>query len=541
MWGASGKESDGILRLSAVKETLDEGGNFARFVGEVGTEGAVAVGAELVERAVDGGGRKDAVRLEDVAALLETIGRGGAAVGQLGKALHKFGLIGGVDVDIDVGGACHFEGIGHFKAVASRHANAGQQLIDVGRTVGIADLHRLFAARVAQGGGFERIGFATHVDIARPPEGNAHQHGAVAVAPAHIGGGFLVRHETEIRSGVLVAESREGGGEIHESGNETTGVVAQFASVVEHEVVAVAGDAHVHMESRTGLAGGDLRGEGDVEPFFVGEVTDDPLRNDELVSGFTDGNGEKLNLVLLIDQPILGEIAHFGVAVLDLRTGLGDGEHALGAEGVGFGKGCRFVVGALVDSGIAFFVGFDDVVLEFAHSFELHAGDFAEGFGGLEERLLGGGSEGASVFVEIGAEQTEGGDLGEGIDKGGREARQHIEVAAAGADEAEEARSVYALAAAEEGVEIGAVGDDEIERFEASVAGGIEEIDHADAVFGNVAHDVGLGEFTRRLLEVGHEGVGVEEEIFVVHDTEKLGGSRCAERWRSGTRVWRVR
>ena len=33
VWGASGKESDGMLRLSAVKETLDEGGNFTRFVG----------------------------------------------------------------------------------------------------------------------------------------------------------------------------------------------------------------------------------------------------------------------------------------------------------------------------------------------------------------------------------------------------------------------------------------------------------------------------------------------------------------------------
>ena len=191
-------------------------------------------------------------------------------------------------------------------------------MIDVGRTVGIADLHRLFAARVAQGGGFERIGFATHVDIARPAEGNAHQHGTVAVAPAHIGGGFLVRHETEIgRWGFLLPKAVRAGGEIHQAGDETTGVVAQFAGVVEHEVIAVAGDAHVHMESRTGLAGGDLRGEGDIEPFFVGEVANDPLRNDELVGGFADGNGEKLNLVLLIYQPILREITHFGVAVLD--------------------------------------------------------------------------------------------------------------------------------------------------------------------------------------------------------------------------------
>ena len=120
-----------------------------------------------------------------------------------------------------------------------------------------------------------------------------------------------MRHETEIGGGIFVAESREGGGEIHQAGDETTGIVAQFAGVVEHEVVAVAGDAHVDMESRTGLAGGDFRGEGDIETFFVGEVADDPLRNDELVGGFADGNGEKLNLVLLIDQTVLREIAHF--------------------------------------------------------------------------------------------------------------------------------------------------------------------------------------------------------------------------------------
>lgn len=33
VWGASGRKSDGMLRLSAVEETLDEGGNFTRFVG----------------------------------------------------------------------------------------------------------------------------------------------------------------------------------------------------------------------------------------------------------------------------------------------------------------------------------------------------------------------------------------------------------------------------------------------------------------------------------------------------------------------------
>ena len=49
MWGASGRESDGILRFSAVEETLDEGGNFGRPVGYVGTERAVAVTHGSVE------------------------------------------------------------------------------------------------------------------------------------------------------------------------------------------------------------------------------------------------------------------------------------------------------------------------------------------------------------------------------------------------------------------------------------------------------------------------------------------------------------
>ena len=49
MWGASGRESDGMLRFSAVEETLDEGGNFGRPVGYVGTERAVAVTHGSVE------------------------------------------------------------------------------------------------------------------------------------------------------------------------------------------------------------------------------------------------------------------------------------------------------------------------------------------------------------------------------------------------------------------------------------------------------------------------------------------------------------
>ena len=49
MWGASGRESDGMLRFFAEEETLDESDNFGRLVGYVGTERTVAVTYGSVE------------------------------------------------------------------------------------------------------------------------------------------------------------------------------------------------------------------------------------------------------------------------------------------------------------------------------------------------------------------------------------------------------------------------------------------------------------------------------------------------------------
>ena len=49
VWGASGRENNGLLRFFAVKETLDESGDFGWLVCYVGTECAVAVTHGSVE------------------------------------------------------------------------------------------------------------------------------------------------------------------------------------------------------------------------------------------------------------------------------------------------------------------------------------------------------------------------------------------------------------------------------------------------------------------------------------------------------------
>lgn len=52
-----------------------------RTVGDVGAEGAVVEGAEGTDDTINHGGAEDSIFLVDLALLLETIGRGHAAVG----------------------------------------------------------------------------------------------------------------------------------------------------------------------------------------------------------------------------------------------------------------------------------------------------------------------------------------------------------------------------------------------------------------------------------------------------------------------------
>ena len=48
----------------------------------IGTQGAVAIGAQALDDAVDHGGAEDVVLLEHFALLLEAVGRGLTAVGE---------------------------------------------------------------------------------------------------------------------------------------------------------------------------------------------------------------------------------------------------------------------------------------------------------------------------------------------------------------------------------------------------------------------------------------------------------------------------
>ena len=135
--------------------------------------------------------------------------------------------------------------------MSARHADAGEELIDIGRPIGGADFDRLLEGGVkleGPGPGFQWIGLGTHVHIGRPAEGYAHQHRAVAIAPAHVGGGFLMRHEAEVGRGGLVAKSGEGGRKLHHAGNHAAGIIADFA-VVEHTVSPVLHHPHVDVEA----------------------------------------------------------------------------------------------------------------------------------------------------------------------------------------------------------------------------------------------------------------------------------------------------
>ena len=323
-------------------------------------------------------------------------------------------------------------------------------------------------------------------------------------------------HQPQVGRGVLVAEGGDGGCHVHHAGNDGACLVAELPAACHH-VAAVLHDAHVYVESRPRLACGDLGSEGDGEAHPCGHVSHHPFGHHELVGALLGLHGQKLYLALLIDAAVLAEIAHLRVAVLDLSAGTRDVVHATGAEVHRLGERSRLVVSALVGGGEGSVVRHHHIVFQFAHGVERHARHLCEDACGLAQRVLGRTLEGQTVPGEKRGQQAQCGHLGEGVDEGRAEARHHIEVAAAGADEGEEAGTVDTLATGEHGVEIGKAVDGEAERLEFAVAAGIHEVDHPYAIVAYVADDVGLGEVAGRFLQVRHHLVGVEREFVDVH------------------------
>ena len=491
----------------------DEIDEVRRMKGDIVAEGTVVESTEVADDAVDHGGTEDSIFLVDLTLLLETVGRSHAAVWQLcqfGKAVG-IGLV--VDIDINIRPFGHVEGVGHLEAMAAGDTKSGDELVNIGRAVGGTHLDSLFHRSIVVFGALEGIGLAAHIRLCRPSQRHTHEDGAVTVAPAHVGGCLLMGHETEIRHGVLVAESRDA----RCQRNHAARIIGEL-SIVEHTVPSIFHQSHVDMQARTRLARSDFRGKGDIEVHLVSQVTDDPFGNGELVGRPFCLDRKELYLVLLVDHTILHEVSHLGMTVFDVSTRLGYVLHALGAELVGLGIGCRLMVAMLVDGGEHPFIGKDDIILQFAHGVKIHTRDLTEGAARLGQRLFRCALEGIAVLVEEGAEHAERGNLGEGVDEGCGVARDDIKVAAVGLDEGEEAGAVDTLTAGEYSLEIGHVGDDEIEGFQFAIAAGVHEIDHAYLVFASEVDDVGAGEFGRGLLEKRHQGVGVHDEFFVVHD-----------------------
>ena len=474
-------------------------------------QGAVVVAAESCNRAVDGPLVEHAHGFVECALLLEALGRSHTAVGQAVELGEARGVLFLVDVHVHEGLPGLGEAVFHLKPQPDADAERGHEQIGVGAAVGRAHFEGLLERAVRGLFVFLRVGCGAHVGLAGPAEGHAHKGGTVAVAPAHVGGRLLMGNKPEIGHRHGVAECGDRRRDEHEAGDGSLRSFRQF-SVGHGDALAVLHQAHVDMHAGARLAHGDLGSEGHIQVALPCQGADDPFGKGQLVCCIFGVDRKEFDFVLLVILAVLGEVAHFAVAVLDAAAGLGDELHALGAESVELGERLGFVIAVLVFRRERGIEAGNDVVFQFAHGLEIDAEFIVQGLAGLVKREVRGGFEAFAVTVEIGAEHGERGYLGERIHKCGTEAGHHVKVGAAGLYEREKAGTVDTLAVGEDGVEVVLVVDYEIEGLDAAVTCGIHEIHHLDAVFLDETDDVGLGEGVGRLLEEGYYFVGVQRE-----------------------------
>ena len=247
------------------------------------------------------------------------------------------------------------------------------------------------------------------------------------------------------------------------------------------------------MKSRAGFACGYLGWESDVEAVFVAEIPDDPLCQYELVGCIFGGNRKKFYLILLVDGVVEREISYFRVSILYLSSGLCYVWHALCAQVIEFGKGCRFVIAFLVGSGVGSVAWGDDIIFKFAHGFKFHASDITECLASFVKGVFGWAFKRLSVFVKIRTQHRYRRYLGKRIAKCGAVSRQYVEVAASRLDEGEQAWAVDSFATCQYGVKIAEVVDYEIERFQSSVTGRVHEVYHFDSFGFDIMDYVGFG------------------------------------------------
>ena len=141
-------------------------------------------------------------------------------------------------------------------------------------------------------------------------------------------------------------------------------------------------------------------------------------------------------------------------------------------------------------------------------------------FVSLVQGVLGRALQGQSVLGEIGAEQSEGGNLCEGVEISRGETGNDVEVARSGLDVGEEAGAVDSLSEREDQVEVLEAADREVEGLEPAVARNVAEVDDADVVGGDEIDYVLLGELVGGLPDGADQGIDVVLQDAVVHKNE---------------------
>ena len=180
------------------------------------------------------------------------------------------------------------------------------------------------------------------------------------------------------------------------------------------------------MQSGTGLSCRYFRSESDVVSILVSKVTDNPFGNHQLVGCLLGTYRQKFDFVLLVYLTVKGEVSHFGMPVLNLSAGLCNVRHTLGTEFIELGIRSRLVITTLVGSREHAAVFRNDVILQFAHSLELHTGYFRKCPARLAQSVFGRTFQRFAVFIEERAEHGKRRLLGKRIYKSRTEAGYYI-------------------------------------------------------------------------------------------------------------------
>ena len=416
-----------------------------------------------------------------------------------------------VDVDVSISG--NFQRIGTFKTVAAGNRQTGKEQVDVGGTVGGTHFNGLLLAGIVGTGFFTGVGLAAKIFFAGPAERHTNQNGTVAVTPADVGGGFLMGDQTEVAGRVGVAESGDGRGHQHETGNGTFGIIGK-SSVFKHLIDAVFDHAEVDVHTGTGFTDSDFGSKSNIQTALISEVADDPFGDNELFGGLFGVDRKEFNFVLFVDFAVQSEVTDFGVTVFDQAARLSDVVHAELTEFAEFGVGSGFVITFLIDSGEALIIGGDDVVFQFAHGLEFHAGALAESLAGFVQGVFRGAGQRFAVFVKEGAEQIQGRQFAERIHVGGAETGDNVEVAVVRFDKGEQTGTVNTFAAGEDLIEIIGIVDDKVQSFETSVTGGVLEVDVADVLGHHQIDNIFLGEIFRHFTDFVHQTAAAVVECF---------------------------